>query len=206
MRIALLGLLLLATPALAQDIAAPVPPTPPTATMPAMTSGGAPAPARNDMMQQLQKMMGKKTSSDSVGQVIVIGSLLGCTQKTAGQEATNAFYSEMQTVGKTIEGYCKQHRANDARALLLSTVANHKDNAVVKSALTCYDAQKESVAAMGGPRLATDAANYAKWIRDPELAKREVKESDICRGKATARAAPAATSMKPAPALPTFSN
>ena len=189
--------LLLALPAHAQEatapsipeptIAAPVAPAAPVAAPVA----NAPANPQADMMMQMQKVMGKKNSQEAMGQVIVIGSLLGCTQKTAGAEATNAFYQQMQTVGKTVEAYCKQGHATEARALLLATFAQNKTNPVVASALTCYDTQLASVNALGGPRMAADAAHYARWVRNPAIAQQELKETDVCR-PATAGATPMA--------------
>jgi hypothetical protein len=129
-----------------------------------------------EMMQQLQRMMQGKNSQPALGQVMVIGSLLGCTQKTAGKEATQAFYSHMQEVGKTVEGYCKRGHATEARALLLATVTQYSSHPVATAALWCYDAQKQTVEAIGGKRIAADTARYA------EAAKVEMKETDVCRG------------------------
>jgi hypothetical protein len=89
----------------------------------------------------------------------------------------------MQTVGKTVETYCKQGNDTEARVLLLTTFTRNRDNAVVKSALGCYDAQVANVEALGGKRMAADAANYARWLREPKLAEQELKETDICRNK-----------------------
>ncbi len=171
--------------------------TPPSAPIapaaPDMTPVTSAQPAQTDMMSQLQGILGKKGGSQqNLGQVVVIGSLLGCTQKTAGKEATDAFYQQMQAVGKTVEGYCKQGNAAQARALILSTVNQNQNSPVVKSALTCYDQQAANISAMGGQRMATDAANYARWMRNPGLAEKELKESDVCRNMKPA-AAPATT-------------
>jgi hypothetical protein len=139
-------------------------------------------PAQADMMQQLQKMMAGKNSQAALGQALVIGTLLGCTQKTAGKEATQAFYSEMKDIGKTVEGYCKRGHTTEARAMLLATVQENADHPVTQSALGCYDAQTANIAAMGSKRMAADAARYANWMRDPEAAKVEMKETDVCIG------------------------
>ncbi|MBX9727086.1 MAG: hypothetical protein K2X09_07460 [Rickettsiales bacterium] len=139
-------------------------------------------PSSADIAATVQKLSGKKNSPEALGQVLVIGSLMGCTQKTVGKPATQAFYNEMQVTGKQVEIYCKQGNKAEARALLLATFAAKKDDRVVKAALSCYDAQTQTVAALGGARLAADAAHYARWLRDPEIAKTELKESDVCRG------------------------
>jgi hypothetical protein len=134
-----------------------------------------------DIAKTVEKLSGKKNAKDALGQAVAIGSILGCTQKTAGKPATQAFYSEMQAVGKHIEAYCRGKRASDARALALSTLAVKKDDAVVLAALTCYDTQLQTVNALAGPRMAADAANYARWLKNPEIAQSEMKETDICR-------------------------
>ena len=138
-------------------------------------------PSQADIAKTVQKLSGKKNGKEALGQVIAIGSILGCTQKTAGKPATQAFYSEMQAVGKHIEAYCQGKRASEARALALSTFAMKKDDAVVLAALNCYDTQKQSINALAGERMAADAANYARWLKNPEIAKAEMKDSDICR-------------------------
>lgn len=135
------------------------------------------------MMQQLQKLAGKKNSQEKLGQALVIGSLLGCTQKTAGKEATEAFYHRMKAVGKTVQSYCNEDHATEARALLVSTFQENHRHEVVKAALGCYDTQAENIAALGGERMATDAANYARWMREPALIESQLKEADVCRKK-----------------------
>ena len=112
---------------------------------------------------------------------MLIGSILSCTQKTAGQQPTQTFYNEMNAIGKQAEGYCKQGNATEARALLVSTFTTKKDDPVAKAALACYDAQSSLVAGIGGAQIAADAANYARWMRDPALAATEMKDTDICR-------------------------
>lgn len=134
-----------------------------------------------DIAKTVEKLSGKKNAKDAFGQAIAIGSILGCTQKTVGKPATQAFYSEMQAVGKTIEAYCRGKRASEARALALSTLAAKKEDAVVLAALTCYETQKPTVDALAGPRMAADAANYARWLKNPQVAQSEMKETDICR-------------------------
>ncbi len=141
----------------------------------------ASTPSQADIAKTVEKLSGKKNAKDALGQAIAIGSILGCTQKTAGKPATQAFYSEMQAIGKTIEAYCRGKRASEARALALSTLAAKKDDAVLLAALTCYETQKPTLDALAGPRMAADAANYARWLKNPEIANTEMKETDICR-------------------------
>lgn len=133
------------------------------------------------LQQQFNQLMGSKKGQSNIGQVLAVGTLLGCTQKQAGKAATDAFYNEMQTIGKTVESYCKQGHPTEARALVMSTVtAKHKDP-VVLAAVNCYDTNKENLHKMAGPKIAGDAERYASWIKDPAAAQRDVKETDICR-------------------------
>lgn len=148
--------------------------------------------AQPSITQQIQKLTGGADKGQALGQALVIGSLLGCTQKQAGKDATNAFYNKMQTVGQTAEGYCKAGKPELARELVLTIFEQNKTDPVTKSALTCYDSQTQSVSAMGGAKMATDMARYARWLRDPATARREMKESDICKGIPTVGAAPVA--------------
>lgn len=178
--------LLLASQSLA-EVVAPMAPTTSAPTAHAMEPAAAPTNA--DISKQLQKLTGKN-SKESLAQVVVIGSLLGCTQKTAGKEATASFYQQMEAVGKQAETYCRAGKAEDARALMVGTFKQQQHSPVVKAALGCYDAQKQTVDAIGGPRLATDAAHYAAWLRDPTKAEKEMQPGDICRG--TPKAAKAA--------------
>lgn len=159
-------------------------------TPPVETISGKPGPSNADIAAQLQKLSGKN-SKQALAQVVVIGSLLGCTQKTAGKEATNAFYKKMSDVGHRAELLCKESKPAEARALMLSTFKENQNDPVVKAAHGCYEAQKETVATVGGPRMAIDAANYAKWVKDPALAEKEMQNQDICRGKPKTAAAPA---------------
>ena len=147
----------------------------------AETAPAQSTPVQAEILKQLQKVTGKQNNKDTLGQVIATGTLLGCTQKTVGKEATEKFYRQMQGAVKTAEGYCKQGHATEARALVLSTFAEQKDNDVVQAALGCYDAQKESIAAIGGAKMAKNAADYARWIRNPAAAEKEIKEADICK-------------------------
>jgi len=154
------------------------------AALPALAQAPATAPAmpsNADIAAQVSKLAGNKNPQQIMGQVMVLGTLLGCTQKTVGKPATEAFYHEMDRVGKTAEHYCKKSQATEARALLLSTFAAKKNDPVLKAALACYDTQKAMIEAVGGKQLAADSAHYARWLRDPEIAKAEMKEADICR-------------------------
>ncbi len=176
----------MAFPAIAQ-ITQPTPPTAPTT--PTVATGATTIPTNADIAAKLQKLTGKN-SQQSLAQVVVIGSLLGCTQKTAGKEATASFYKQMEAVGKQAETYCRAGKAEDARSLLLTTFTEQHTSPVVKAALDCYDAQAETVAAIGGARMAADAAHYARWMRDPTLAQNEMQTSDICRGTPKANKQP----------------
>ncbi len=120
-------------------------------------------------------------SNQQLGQVMVVGSIMGCTQKIAGKEATDAFYQQMQAVGKTVSAYCKQNDAADAKATVLSTLQARQNDPVAKAALGCYEQQKANVLNLGGAQVAADAEHYARWLKNPALAKQEMQDSDICR-------------------------
>lgn len=153
-----------------------------------------------DVMQQLQKLAGNKDTQKVMAQVMVVGSLTGCTQKIAGEEATNAFYGEMQGVGKQVEAYCKQHDTAKARELLLKTFNAKKDDPVVKAGLSCYEQQKQMVSNVGGPEIAADVNHYSRWLKDPKLAETEMQDNDICRSKKAAPVMPVtATPTPPTP-------
>ena len=159
----------------------PTPPTTPTATMPAMTTTQTAAPAAQpDLGQQMQKLFSNK-NPQAMGQVMLLGTLLGCMDKQVGKPATQAFYQEMQTMAKTAEGYCKQGNATQARALVLSTFQAKHNDPVVKAALVCYDQEKANIPMMAGQKMAADAEHYARWIRDPSLAAKEMTDADICK-------------------------
>lgn len=203
--IALTCALFLANSAFAQQAATPVAqpiatitkptaPTPPTVTAPTLAPTNAASAATSNPMQdmlqqQLQKLSSNKNTGQSVGMLLVMGQLLGCTQKTAGKEATQAFYNEMTGIGKTVEGYCKQGNAAEARALVLATITAKKDDAVMKAMLNCYDMQAPNLAGFAGQQLAADAQHYANWARNPASADREMKEGDVCRNKVATPAA-----------------
>lgn len=187
--------LVFALSAHAQELAAPTVAAP---VAPAVPRVAAPASPQDEVMRQLRASVGAKSSPEAMGQVVVIGTMIGCTQKTAGKTATQAFYQKMQAIGKMAEDYCKQNRANDAKNLLMATFLQNKDNAVVKSALQCYDAQQSTIASFGGARMAANAANYARWLRNPALATQELKNADIC-----AKSTPApAQAVAPQAAVP----
>ena len=93
------------------------------------------SPVQAEILKQLQKTTGKENNKDTLGQVIATGTLLGCTQKSVGKEATEKFYRQMQGVVKTAEGNCKKGHATEPRALLLSTFEEQNDNSVVQAAL-----------------------------------------------------------------------
>ncbi len=114
---------------------------------------------------------------------MVIGTLLGCTQKRAGKEATQAYYEEMQAVGKNAEAYCKQGNTPAARALLISTFEAKRNDVVTKAALYCYDTNAANFSMMGGQHMANDMAKFARWIRDPNFAKAEMTDQDVCHPK-----------------------
>ncbi len=193
-------------PAYHMQVATPTAPVAPTVAVPdaaaianttdataaddATTTGGnnttsvtiSPPKSRNaQLTDQLHSLLKAKTDQQALGEALAMATLLNCAKTNAGGPATDAFYKQMQAVGKQIGDLCKQNRADDARALVLQTMKANQYNRVVMSLNNCYLAQKSSFEAMGGHELATDAARYARWIRDPYTAQREMQDSDICK-------------------------
>ena len=142
-----------------------------------------PTPTTADPMSQLSKAFGGKNGQQNLSQVLVVGTLMGCVQKQAGKEAAQAFYTKMQTVGKSVEALCKSNQAVQARDLTLSTIDANAQDPVAKAAVGCYDAQAANLQSMAGPKLGGDLAHYARWARNPATAHAEMKTDDICHGK-----------------------
>ena len=115
-----------------------------------------------------------------------MGSILGCTQKQAGKEATRKFYDDMTAVGKTVSTYCKEGHATEARALVLSTLETNQSDPVFQAALGCYEAQAPKINTLAGPRGAAKLAEFHAWAKNPTHTKQQLKESDVCKPK-TAR-------------------
>ena len=145
------------------------------------TTPVTPAAQPLDINAAVRKLAGNANSQQQLGQVMVVGSIMGCTQKAAGKPQTDAFYQQMQALGQTVQGYCKQGNAPLARTTVLNTLTAKQNDPVVKAMLSCYDAQKANVSALGGQQVATDAEHYARWLRNPTLAGQEMQESDVCR-------------------------
>ena len=146
----------------------------------------APAP---DMIQKFEKLQGSKLTGKSLSMVMVIGTLVGCTQKQAGKDQTQAFYTSIEKIGKNAEALCQQGKPAEARQLLLKTFAEKHTDPVMTALLHCYDSNATALEQMAGPEMAQRAANYARWVRDPQLAEKEIKTDDVC-GKLSAKPKP----------------
>ena len=133
------------------------------------------------LIQHLEKIQGSKISGQSLSMVMVIGTLVGCTQKQAGKEQTQAFYNSVEKIGKNAEELCQQNKPAEARQLMLNTFQEKHNDPVVKALLGCYDTNATALQQMAGPQMAAQAAHYVRWVRDPNAAQQEMKESDICR-------------------------
>lgn len=149
-----------------------------TATTAIAQTATTPAP---DMSGQLQKLLSNPKNAQALSQALAVGTLMGCTQKQAGKEATQAFYQDMTAVGKNVSAYCKEGHATEARALVLSTLQQNQNSPVYLAALQCYDAQAANIPALAGPETAQKMATYASWARDVPKAEQNIKESDICK-------------------------
>lgn len=139
---------------------------------------------QQQLSEQLRALTGKQNAQHAVGQAVVVGTLLGCTQKQVGKQAFDTFYQEMRTVANAISSYCKQGHKTEARALLLSTLETQQTNDVYRTALGCYHTQAANIAGLAGKKMADSLAQYAGWAGDVNSAKREITETDICK-KAT---------------------
>lgn len=139
------------------------------------------AVAQNDLTSQLQKALHSANQQEALQQGIAIASLLGCTSKTAGKPATDAFYGKIQTVGKQVEAQCKAKNFAGARATVLAELKKDQNEPVVLALNNCYATGKANFDMMAGPKLADSAEMYARWIKDPALAETEMTEGDVCK-------------------------
>ncbi len=133
------------------------------------------------MQQQIMQMLAKQKNNQALGSALAVGALLGCTKKQAGKEATQSFYQQALSIGKTIDGYCKEGDKTSAKTMLLSSLDAKQSDPVLKTALSCYDNQTASLAGMIGEKQASKAAFYARWVRNPAIAHEEIKTTDICK-------------------------
>jgi hypothetical protein len=134
-----------------------------------------------DGMQQMQKLMQGKDAGANIGKALVAGTILGCTNKKVGKEATNAFYADLQATGKQAEAYCKQNNAPAARMLVVNKVEQKRNDPVAKAAVDCYYQNREAIAGLAGQRMAADLAQYVAWFQTPGAAAAQIKDKDICR-------------------------
>jgi hypothetical protein len=145
------------------------------------TSAIAQTATEPTMQQQITQMLTKQKNNKALGSALAVGTLLGCTKKQAGKEATQSFYKQALSIGKTIEGYCKEGDKTSAKTMLLSSLDAKKSDPVLKTALGCYESQAASLAGMIGEKHASKAAFYARWVRNPAIAREEIKTTDICK-------------------------
>lgn len=149
--------------ALAQQATTPVPPTLDAAKL------------------QVQQLLKSKKSQEALGQAMALTLLVNCTQKTAGKEATQAFYQQMQGVGEQVRAACKRQDAQGAQRIVLATLDAKKSDPVLKGAVTCYDSQSGAIQGLAGQKTADEIAYYARFARDPAAAHQHMQPSDICR-------------------------
>lgn len=150
----------------------------------AILAAASPAFAQSASVQfgdALQKLLDSPENQEKLQQGIAIASLMGCTGKTAGKQATDAFYKDAQATGKRVEALCKAKKPSEARALVIATLKAKQNDPVRLAASECYSTQKEDFDTLAGPRLANDAELYSRWIADPALAEAEMTNGDICK-------------------------
>ncbi|MFZ4541801.1 MAG: hypothetical protein ACOYNL_08360 [Rickettsiales bacterium] len=174
--LSVLTMVAIATPTFAQQQSKVLLANPPVADL-----GPPPAIERSEIQSQLKRIGGGQNSKEALGQMMAVGTIMSCTQKTAGAEQTLAFYTEMQKVGKLAETYCRAKQPANARTLMLNTFAAKNGDPVVQSALGCYTAQQQNIQILSGPKIAADVQKYARWFQNPEAAQTEMRETDICK-------------------------
>lgn len=132
-------------------------------------------------LENLQNTLKANSQAQALQQGLAIAALTGCTSKLAGKPQTEAFYRQMQLVGKRVEKLCQTSKPDEARQMVLDTMKTNKYNQVVMAANSCYAKEKMNLDMIAGAELAYDMENYARWIRDPALAQREMVNEDICK-------------------------
>ncbi len=159
--------------------------------------GGAYAASMEEqslLLQKLQQMSAKKQTPEALGQAVAVGSLVSCTNKTAGTKAVEAFYQQLKALKQSAKAACAQGQSAQVRALVLSSLEQNKHHPVLQALLGCYDAQAASLAPLAGAKAAGDAARYARWLHNPELAQQELSEGEVCKGTPVT-SKPAASSL-----------
>ncbi len=148
----------------------------------AMAAEAQAVPNQQQVMEKLQRLMGGKDSKAVMARVTVVGAVLTCTQNAAGKDATNAFYQQLRVVGDQARADCRAGQPEQARQRMLQYFSQNQNHPVTKAALGCYDSMVPEISGLGDPQVSTDAANIARWVRDPASASREMKASEICQG------------------------
>jgi hypothetical protein len=139
------------------------------------------AQERNKQLtDQLQDLLQSNNAQQALSQGLAVSTLLGCTRQKAGAPLTDAFYKQMEGVGQQVAQLCKEKKPAEARALVLQTLKSNQYNQVVMAANNCYSQNKANFDTMAGPVLSKEVGNYARWVRDPRAAQREVTEAHIC--------------------------
>lgn len=149
---------------------------------------GASSPQNIKKMQQLT---GAKDPGRALNQIMIISIVMGCAQKRAGKDATQALFSDLQSTGNAVEAYCKEDKGEEARTLVLSTLEQKRNDPAMQAALSCYDSQTASIQAMGGKELSDAMARYVNWVRNPGLAAQQMTTTDICKPQAATKKEPA---------------
>lgn len=122
-------------------------------------------------------------SAQAMQQAVAVATLVGCTQKQAGKQATEAFYNKMQVVVKQAEAYCKAAQAAQARSLLVNTFHQNSADPVVVAAVGCYTRDKVTIDTLAGPQLAPKIAQYIHALQNPNEADRDFTDQNVCQKK-----------------------
>lgn len=116
-------------------------------------------------------------------QGMAVATLLGCTEKQAGQQPTEALYAKLQAVGKQAQAYCKAQQPAQARALVIQAFRENRNDPVVIAANNCYTQNQTKLNVLAGPQASADMAKYIRLLHNPDTIEQEITEADICKTK-----------------------
>ncbi|OYW14339.1 MAG: hypothetical protein B7X02_00235 [Rhodospirillales bacterium 12-54-5] len=136
-----------------------------------------------EQTMQLSKAIQNAPTGVNLQQGIAVATLLDCTQKKAGKQATEALYAKMQAVSSQANAACNAKQPSQARALLIQAFHDNHDSPVVAAANDCYTKNKTTIDALAGTKAAPEIAKYVHLLNDPGSAERVITEANVCKKK-----------------------
>lgn len=112
---------------------------------------------------------------------VVTMKIHGCIEDAVGKPRLDGFMDEMNSIGKTIEGYCNTGQSQRALDTALATAKAKQNDIVAIAARNCYQESKMEIEPLLNDKAAADAAQYERWAEDPDAAMHEAKPTDICK-------------------------